>query len=131
MRMVCITDLHGAPQALDRILSDAGPADVVLLGGDITSFGTPNAAEFLVRRAMEHCPQVLAVAGNCDAIISGDRHLLEISGYEGIEVLTPRQLIVATDDVVLCDGSDRANLHTAIGAVMRGCDSYPTISTSS
>jgi Icc-related predicted phosphoesterase len=73
MRMVCITDLHGAPQALDRILSDAGPADVVLLGGDITSFGTPNAAEFLVRRAMEHCPQVLAVAGNCDSAAIDER----------------------------------------------------------
>lgn len=34
-----------------------------------------------------------ALASRCDAIISGDRHLLEISGYEGIEVLTPRQLI--------------------------------------
>jgi len=34
-----------------------------------------------------------ALASGCDAIISGDRHLLEISGYERIEVLTPRQLI--------------------------------------
>lgn len=34
-----------------------------------------------------------AVAGGCDAIVSGDRHLLEVSGYEGIDVLTPRQLL--------------------------------------
>lgn len=39
-----------------------------------------------------------AVAGNCDANISGDRHLLEISGYEGIEVLTPRQLIEVIEE---------------------------------
>lgn len=67
MRMVCITDLHGDPASLDRILSHAGPADVVLLGGDITSFGTPNAAESLARQAMQHGAQVLAVAGNCDS----------------------------------------------------------------
>lgn len=67
MRIVCITDLHGAPASLNRILAEAGPADVVLLGGDITSFGTPNAAEFLVRQAQQHCPTVLAVAGNCDS----------------------------------------------------------------
>jgi len=34
-----------------------------------------------------------AVAGGCDAIISGDHHLLEVSGYGGIDVLTPRQLL--------------------------------------
>ncbi|NLF70990.1 MAG: YfcE family phosphodiesterase [Candidatus Anammoximicrobium sp.] len=67
MRIVCLTDLHGDPAALDRILVDAGPADVVLLGGDITNFGTPNAAEFLVQRAQQHCPHVGAVAGNCDS----------------------------------------------------------------
>ncbi len=67
MRIVCITDLHGDPLPLDRILTDAGQVDVILLGGDITNFGTPNAAEFLVRRAQEHCPCVLAVAGNCDS----------------------------------------------------------------
>jgi Icc-related predicted phosphoesterase len=73
MRMVCLTDLHGDTQALDRILADAGPADVVLLGGDITSFGTPNTAEFLVRRAMEHCLHLLAVAGNCDSAAIDER----------------------------------------------------------
>jgi len=34
-----------------------------------------------------------AVAGGCDAIVSGDRHLLEVSGHGGIDVLTPRQLL--------------------------------------
>lgn len=30
-----------------------------------------------------------AVAGGCPLVISGDRHLLDASGWEGIEVLTP------------------------------------------
>ena len=31
-----------------------------------------------------------AVAGKCKTIISGDKHLLKLSGYEGIAVLSPR-----------------------------------------
>ena len=55
MKLLCISDLHGDSSALDRILEDAGAVDIVLLGGDITHFGTPNAAEHLVRRAWEAC----------------------------------------------------------------------------
>lgn len=32
-----------------------------------------------------------AVAGKSQIIVSGDKHLLKISGYRGIEVLKPRQ----------------------------------------
>ena len=34
-----------------------------------------------------------AVGGKCKTIISGDKHLLKISGYEGITVLRPRNLV--------------------------------------
>jgi len=34
-----------------------------------------------------------AVAGNCKTIISGDKHLLKLSGYEGITVLSPRNFV--------------------------------------
>lgn len=34
-----------------------------------------------------------AVAGKCKIIISGDKHLLKLSGYEGITVVSPRNLI--------------------------------------
>jgi Icc-related predicted phosphoesterase len=67
MRLLCITDLHGDASALDRIVAEAGAVDGVLLGGDITHFGTPNAAEDLVRRVQRCAPIVLAVAGNCDS----------------------------------------------------------------
>jgi hypothetical protein len=101
MRIICITDLHGDPGSLDRILSDAGPADAVLLGGDITSFGTPNAAEFLVRRAMQHGAQVLAVAGNCDSAeiderlaglgvsLFGRGVMLQGVGFYGVSAMPP------------------------------------------
>ena len=67
MRLLCITDLHGNLSALGRILDGAADCDLVLLGGDLTTFGTPDDAERIVRRAQTAGPQVLAVAGNCDS----------------------------------------------------------------
>jgi len=67
MKLLCITDLHGDHDVLDYILSTAGAVDLVLLGGDITHFGTPNAAESVVRQIQRSGLDVLAVAGNCDS----------------------------------------------------------------
>lgn len=80
MKLLCITDLHGDFDALDSIIDHAGAVDVILLGGDITNFGTPNAAESLVKRAQEACPTVMAVAGNCDSAAIDERLIeMEVS----------------------------------------------------
>ncbi len=34
-----------------------------------------------------------ALAGRCKVIISGDRHLLKVSGFGEIRVMSPRQFI--------------------------------------
>ena len=34
-----------------------------------------------------------AVAGKCKIIISGDKHLLKLTGYQGITVLNPRNFV--------------------------------------
>jgi predicted nucleic acid-binding protein len=34
-----------------------------------------------------------AVAGNVNCIVSGDKHLLEASGYRGIKVVRPRKFL--------------------------------------
>jgi len=34
-----------------------------------------------------------AIAGGADHIVSGDKHLLKMSGYQGIEVVRPRQFV--------------------------------------
>jgi len=34
-----------------------------------------------------------AVAGKTKIVVSGDRHLLKVSGYRGIRVLTPREFV--------------------------------------
>jgi len=80
MKLLCVTDLHQSSAALERILADAaaaGPIDLLLLGGDITQFGPPEAAERLVRQAQAAGAPVLAVAGNCDSPAI-DRRLVEL-----------------------------------------------------
>jgi putative PIN family toxin of toxin-antitoxin system len=34
-----------------------------------------------------------AIASNCRLIISGDRDLLDVSGYQGVKVVTPREFL--------------------------------------
>lgn len=72
MHIVCITDLHGRMEALHRILEDAGPHDILLLGGDITNFGSPVDVARVIQAAKQYAPTVLAVAGNCDSAAIDD-----------------------------------------------------------
>ncbi|MCD6335134.1 MAG: putative toxin-antitoxin system toxin component, PIN family [Candidatus Latescibacteria bacterium] len=34
-----------------------------------------------------------AIAGKCNVIVSGDKHVLKVSGYRGIEVVRPRKFV--------------------------------------
>ena len=34
-----------------------------------------------------------AIAGKCKLIVSGDKHLLEVSGFKGIDIITPREFV--------------------------------------
>ena len=34
-----------------------------------------------------------AIAGRSDVLVSGDKHLLKVSGYGGIDVVTPRKFV--------------------------------------
>jgi predicted nucleic acid-binding protein len=36
---------------------------------------------------------VCAIAGNCAIIVSGDKHLLRVSGHKGITVLKPMEFV--------------------------------------
>lgn len=67
MRILAITDLHGDRGALERILAEATTPDLLLLGGDLTNFGTADEAERMVRRCRETGQPVYAVSGNCDS----------------------------------------------------------------
>jgi uncharacterized protein len=52
-------------------------------GLDISACEDPDDDKFL------EC----AIAGKCKTVISGDKHLLRLSGYEGITVLSPRNFM--------------------------------------
>lgn len=67
MKILAVTDLHGSTDDLEQILAKATSPDVIVLGGDLTNFGTANDAESIVQRCRERCAHVLAVAGNCDS----------------------------------------------------------------
>jgi Icc-related predicted phosphoesterase len=77
MNLLCLTDIHNRLQPFGRILEDAGSADLVLLGGDLTNFGEPEDAEHLVHLAQSKNSPVVAVAGNCDSAAI-DRRLVEL-----------------------------------------------------
>ncbi|MBN1589164.1 MAG: metallophosphoesterase family protein [Pirellulales bacterium] len=68
MKLLAATDIHGATDTFARILA-AAPADVILLGGDLTHFGSPDDAQAVVRLAQATGAKVLAVAGNCDSAL--------------------------------------------------------------
>lgn len=77
MRLLCITDIHGERSELSNILRHAGCADVILLGGDLTNFGTPAISESLIQVVQSEDAKVMAVAGNCDSAAI-DQRLAEL-----------------------------------------------------
>jgi Icc-related predicted phosphoesterase len=77
MKLLCISDIHNRLEPFQYILNHAGPIDVVLLGGDLTNFGTPADVEKIVHIAQSTNFPVLAVAGNCDSA-QIDQRLVEL-----------------------------------------------------
>lgn len=67
MKLLCITDVHGQQAALERILTREQNVDVILLGGDLTNFGSADDAQRLIERCQQDGRTVLAVSGNCDS----------------------------------------------------------------
>lgn len=78
MKLLCITDIHNRIEPFQHILFNVGRVDMVLLGGDLTNFGTPMDVEKIVRLAQSTNYPVLAVAGNCDSAHI-DKRLIELS----------------------------------------------------
>jgi Icc-related predicted phosphoesterase len=77
MKFLCLSDIHNRLEPFQHILIHAGLTDAVLLGGDLTNFGTPEDVEKIVQIAQSSKLPVLAVAGNCDSAAI-DQRLLEL-----------------------------------------------------
>lgn len=67
MRIAYVVDIHGHFDAVGRAIEETGPVDVLVVGGDITTFGTPDDAELAIEGWRPLASTLLAVAGNCDS----------------------------------------------------------------
>ncbi len=67
MRIAYVVDVHDRFDAVADVLARTGPVDLLVVGGDITTFGTPDDAERAITEWRPLAPRLLAVAGNCDS----------------------------------------------------------------
>lgn len=77
MRIAFVVDVHDAFDAVPRALAEIDPVDVLVVGGDITTFGTPDDAERAIESWRPLAPRLLAVAGNMDSTLI-DARLVEL-----------------------------------------------------
>jgi uncharacterized protein len=66
VRIISITDLHGNRKNIDSLYKQCGAVDLTLITGDLTDFGKAGEAQEVIEAVRAWCPDVLAVAGNCD-----------------------------------------------------------------
>jgi len=67
MRIAYVVDVHGHFAAVAEALAAVGPVDLLLVGGDITTGGTPDEAARAIESWQGLAPRLLAVAGNMDS----------------------------------------------------------------
>jgi uncharacterized protein len=67
VRIAYVVDVHDRFDAVDAALTRIGPVDLLVVGGDITTFGTPDDVSRAVAQWRPLAPRLLAVAGNCDS----------------------------------------------------------------
>ena len=66
MRILAFTDIHGAFSNVEEIFAKESSFDVGLIGGDLTTHGTPQEAEAAIRQFRRFGKPLLAIAGNMD-----------------------------------------------------------------
>lgn len=68
MRIVYVVDVHGRTDLVADVVAGTGPIDLLLVGGDITTGGTPADAKRAIHEWLPLTPRRLAVAGNMDSV---------------------------------------------------------------
>ena len=67
MEILAISDIHNKLGNISAIADDIAKADVVLIAGDITNFGSVKQAKAIVTKISKYNSNILAVGGNCDS----------------------------------------------------------------
>ncbi|MDA8425136.1 MAG: metallophosphoesterase family protein [Treponema sp.] len=78
MRLLILSDLHGAVEALAELDQSMRSADLILIAGDLTDFGGSKELRALLDVLGPFRSKMAAVPGNCDR--RGARELLEQEG---------------------------------------------------
>lgn len=101
MDILAISDIHGCTGTLRKILDRESSADICILGGDLTQFGSVEDARDVVDMVRNHTNDVLAVAGNCDSAdidgflsregisVHGEGRKREQIGFFGVSAMPP------------------------------------------
>ncbi len=66
MRILAFTDIHGSYETVEDILGRESSFDAVIIGGDLTTHGSPAETENALRRFQKSGKPLLVVAGNMD-----------------------------------------------------------------
>ncbi len=66
MKVLAMTDIHGAYRTVEEILSSIEGIDVFVIGGDFSLVGTPKEVEDAVRSWQKYKVPMVAVSGNMD-----------------------------------------------------------------
>ncbi len=66
MKLLAFTDIHGSYDRVEQILVHEKTFSAVIIGGDVTTNGTPAEAEHAVKQFQKKGAPVFVVAGNMD-----------------------------------------------------------------
>jgi len=77
VRIAYVVDVHGRFDAVPEALARIGPVDLLVVGGDLTTAGSPDDAQRAIEGWRPLVPGLLALAGNMDSAAI-DRRLDEL-----------------------------------------------------
>lgn len=66
MRIIALSDIHGAHARVEAVLKREGPCDLLVIAGDITTRGTAGEVESAISTFRRYGQAIVAVAGNMD-----------------------------------------------------------------
>jgi Icc-related predicted phosphoesterase len=73
MRLGYVVDVHGAYERVRDVVADLGEIALLIVGGDITTNGTPDEVERRLGEWRRLAPELRALAGNMDSPAIDDR----------------------------------------------------------
>ena len=68
MRIIAFTDIHGSYKKIYEILSKEADFHAIIIGGDLTTYGSPREAEDAIALFQTFKKPLFAVAGNMDPV---------------------------------------------------------------